>query len=208
MMARRLLLEDFATDAPAQRGGAAQMAGGFSEAQRLDAYEQGYSAGWEDAVKAAADDTGHIAAGLATSLQDLSFTYQEAHTHVLSSVKPILMQVLSKVLPAAAHAALPDLVGERLAALQSRAASTPMLLQVSAADEARVAAALPKDPGFPLELRVESTLAEGQVFLSAGTLEEEIDTKEAIEEIVTAISDFFTASQDHAQLQERQAANG
>lgn len=209
MMARRLLLPDFSgTGSPARPAMATPGSAGLSESQRLDAYEQGYSAGWEDAARAAEDSTATVSAGLAASLQDLSFTYHEAHAHVLSAVKPILIQALEKVLPAAARAALPALVSERLSELAERAGSAPMTLQVSAADEARVAAMLPADPGFPLELRVTDALAEGQVNIAAGTIEEEIDVSSALEEIARTVAEFFTASQPLDANEERTVVNG
>ena len=48
------------------------------EEQRLASFEQGYSAGWEDAVQAQEQSRGQVSAELAKSLEDMSFTYHEA----------------------------------------------------------------------------------------------------------------------------------
>lgn len=208
-MARRLRLEDFGRAATAGGGGAAAPAAvpEASETERLDIYETGYAAGWEDALQAGAEDGRRISAGLEAALADLSFTYHEAHGHVLGAVKPLMLECISKLLPSVARAALPDLVGERLSSLLDRAARAPMMLSVSPADEARVAAILPEDPGFPLEMKVDDTLAEGQVVLRAGTIEEEIDLASTTAEIAAAITEFFAADpaseDDH-----RSAAHG
>lgn len=58
------------------------------EEARLASYEQGFSAGWEDALAAQADDRKQLAADLAHTLQSLSFTYHEARAHILRGLEP------------------------------------------------------------------------------------------------------------------------
>lgn len=194
----RLFLEDFGSS---QHRQATIPSTPMSETDRLESYEQGYAAGWEDATKAAHDDGGGTAPGFANSLEDISFTYHEAYEHVLNSLKPVIREMVGKLLPRIAQAGLPDLVVERMESLIRDAAAAPMSLRVSPMDYDHVAALLPADPGFALVVEEDDTLSEGQVFFKAATLEEEIDTQATLAAIATAVDEFFT-------LNERQTAHG
>jgi hypothetical protein len=52
------------------------------EEAKVASFEQGYKAGWDDAVAAQSEDQTRIRADLARNLQSLSFTYQEARSHM------------------------------------------------------------------------------------------------------------------------------
>ena len=67
------------------------------EEHRLEAYEQGYKAGWDDAATAQADDHTRISAGFARNLQELSFTYHEAKGQILGSLEPLLKEMVTKI---------------------------------------------------------------------------------------------------------------
>lgn len=201
-MGRRLALPDFGP-APERRP-VADAPAMTSETQRLDAYEHGYAAGWEDAVRNASEESNRIAAGLAAQLQDLSFSYHEARAHILAGLGPLLGEVATKLLPMVAAEGLPALVTERIEAAVRAGIDRPVQLNVAAADHDRIVALLPRDPGFPLEVKVRDTLAEGQVHLTAGGSETEIDLSGTVAEIQAAIRDFFTL--ETAQERERRHA--
>jgi hypothetical protein len=78
----RLEVFDTGTPGRAAPGGHDRGFGAFEEA-KLAAYEQGYQAGWDDAaaaqVRGPDGDRGRSGAKPAT----LSFTYQEARSHIL-----------------------------------------------------------------------------------------------------------------------------
>ena len=61
---------------------------GALEDLRILAYEQGYTAGWDDAAAAQTDDQSRIKADFARNLQSLGFTFQEARMHVLRAIHP------------------------------------------------------------------------------------------------------------------------
>jgi len=97
-MAITHLLEDFSA------GGASgdvmtRMSDVALEDQRLASFEQGYSAGWEDAFTAQVEDQTRITGNLASSLGDLSFTYHEALAQLLVSVEPVFRSLVELVLP-------------------------------------------------------------------------------------------------------------
>ena len=74
------------------------------EASALDeakvaSFEQGYSAGWEDAAAAQEGDQTRIRADLARNLQSLAFTFQDARTHVLQAIRPLILEMTTRLLP-------------------------------------------------------------------------------------------------------------
>ncbi|WP_254448020.1 hypothetical protein [Ruegeria arenilitoris] len=69
------------------------------EEHRLESFERGYSAGWEDAVAAQEQQFGQMNTDLAAALSDLSFTYQEALTRMTLSLEPMFESLVQVVLP-------------------------------------------------------------------------------------------------------------
>ena len=72
---------------------------GALEDLRILAYEQGYTAGWDDAAAAQTDDQSRIKADFARNLQSLGFTFQEARMHVLRAIHPLIQEIVSHLLP-------------------------------------------------------------------------------------------------------------
>lgn len=193
-MGRRLALEDFG--GPPRHRTPEVPAEILPEEQRLAVFEDGYRAGWDDASRALAESHQKLSADLANNISDLAFTFHEARAHVLKGVEPLLRQFVSRVLPAVAQHALPGLVAERVEGLLRTAASAPLLLLVSPQSRAEVEAVLPASPGFPLEIREEPTLAEGQVFIRAGEIEQAVDLTAALAGIESAVDDFFNLNDE------------
>jgi len=83
------------------------------EEDRLHAFEQGYSAGWEDATRALQDSSAQGASQLAASISDASFTFQEAYSGVLRDIEPAISRMIALMLPDIARETLGQhLVGE------------------------------------------------------------------------------------------------
>lgn len=195
-MAGLFVLESF--DAP-RRAASADAPGAedtVTEEQRLGAFEKGYKAGWDDSAAALAEEHQRLSADFAANLGDLSFTYHEARAHVMKGVEALLKELVAKVLPKAAEEALPAVVWERVSAMMEDAASSPLRILVAPGCRADIEAIFPADPGFPLVIREETTLAEGQVFLRTGDVEQAIEISAALDDIQSALTDFFTAQQE------------
>jgi len=164
------------------------------EEARLASYEQGYVAGWEDAVGAQAGENTRMAADLAHNLQSLSFTYHEARAHVLKGLEPFLVDLVGQLLPQIARGVLGPLVQSALVPLAEIAADGPITLLFNPAARAVIEPLVDRAHGPPLSLVEEPTLGEGQVFLRFGDAETRIDLDGAITEIAAALADFFTLS--------------
>lgn len=193
MTARLVVLEDFGSVAAANA-----MSGPEEVAQtdRLAAFEEGYKAGWDDAAKAQGESEARMAADLAGNLADLSFTFHEARSHVLSAIEPLLKQIVAKVLPEAAREAMPQMIADIAMRTFNDAASAPIVIVAAPESRDRIEALLPADPGFPLEVRAEPTLTGGQAFIRTGGVEQCIDVDATLAAIDDAIADFFTLTHD------------
>jgi flagellar assembly protein FliH len=167
---------------------------GAMEEARLAAYEQGYAAGWDDAVAAQGAEQARIRADLARNLQALGFTYHEARTHVLKAVEPLIEAVLGRLVPETARLALAPRVVEALRPLLAAAAEVPVIVTVNPAARAAIEPLLAETPALPLRLCEEETLGEGQAHLRFGDVETRIDLDRAAAEILQAVRDFFTLS--------------
>lgn len=163
--------------------------------RRLEAYEQGYRAGWEDAASAQAEDQKRIRADLARSLQTLGFTYQEARAHVLKSLAPLMQDMVGKLLPEMAREALAPTVLETLMPLAEQLADEPVTLVVNAADRKAIEELLEQATGMPVTIVEEPSLGEGQAFLRLGIQEVHVDLARATAEIAAAVRGFFGFSE-------------
>ena len=161
------------------------------EDEKLASYEQGYKNGWDDASAALGDEQSRIKADLARNLQTLSFTYHEARAHILKSVQPLLMQVVTQLLPEVARESLAPAVLEALMPLTEKMAEAPVTLVINPASRAAVEAVLTQATGLPVEVLEEPTLGEGQAFLRLGTVEAQVDLDQATADIAAAVRGFF-----------------
>lgn len=188
-----LRLEVFESEMPVSAGQSETVVldTGALEDAKLASFESGYSAGWEDAAAAQADDQTRVSADLARSLQSLSFTYHEARSHVLKAVEPLLRQVVSQLLPAIAKAALAAKVLEVLMPLAEGLVDAPITLMLNPAARRAIEDQIAKTSGLPLILVEEPTLGEGQVYLKLGDVEREVNLDRAVTEISAAVRGFF-----------------
>jgi len=161
------------------------------EEARLAAYEQGYTAGWEDASAAQSDDQSRMSGEVGRNLQVLGFTYHEARIHVLRGLAPLLQGIVTRLLPEMAREALAPLVLETLMPLAESMAEAPVTLVMSPASRASVEALLEKATGLPLTLTEEPSLGDGQVYLRLGDTETRVDLDRAIAAITAALRGFF-----------------
>ena len=185
-----LRLEEFDAEPGPDSGGPAPDAAGLEEV-RLAAFENGYKAGWDDALAAQQDSESRDRIGVAQAMQALSFTFHDARDHVLQALSPLMAEVAARLLPQIAHAALPHLVAEALAPYAEMAADAPVVILAAPESSARVTALLGPQPGFPVRVEEAADLSPGQVTLRLGDTETRVDLDAALATIRTAFDDFF-----------------
>lgn len=166
------------------------------EESKLASYEQGYKAGWDDAATALAEDQTRIRADLARNLQQLSFTYQEARSHILKAVEPLLEEMVGRLLPEMARETLAPLVLEQVMPMAEDLTDNPVSLVMNPAMRAQVEALIAQATGLPLQIDEEPTLPEGQVYIRLGASEAKVDLTRVTKDIAAAVRGFFSLSEE------------
>ncbi len=190
-----LMLEDFDVPAhhqePPETVKAAAPAPELSEADRLAAYEQGYQAGWDDAVKAQSEDQDRISAEFARNLRELSFTFHEARSHVIQSMEPLLKELVNTLLPGLIAETMAANLQEELRPLIAECADTPIELVVCPGGAALLEAPIAEFAGAAITVTEEPSLADGQAYFRVGKVERHVDLSGALEQMRAAFAALF-----------------
>ncbi|NSX54659.1 hypothetical protein [Parasulfitobacter algicola] len=165
------------------------------EEARVEAFENGYRAGWDDATKTAENEQRKISAEFAQSLQDLSFTYHEARSHIMGALQPVFHAMTAKVLPdIASQTLLPHIVDQILNAAQSPS-ETPMEIRTHPNNLMQLESLIPQDCTLPTRLTPDASLSNGQAFLTHNNTAQQIDMDHTITAIRQLVDNFFQLSQ-------------
>jgi len=161
------------------------------EEAKVASFEQGYSAGWDDAVSAQQGDQTRIRADLARNLQSLAFTFQDARSHVLQAIRPLILEMVDRLLPEVAHEALAPTVLEALSPLADDLADAPLTLVLNPAVRGQVEDLVAQATGLPMVIEEEPSLPEGQVYIRFGPTETKVDLTQVTADIAIAVRAFF-----------------
>jgi len=195
-MAQFKIFEDFGKLAPAAVDAGPELSSETPMTeQRVAAFEEGYKAGWDDAARAQSSDREKIGADLASNLQELSFTYAEVRIQMLKAMEPLLKEMVETVLPQIAAENLGAMILQELNVALDDQVDVPVQIIIAPSNRASLDAVLPDEPGFPLEIRDEPTLGEGQVFMRIGKIEKQIDLMEVLDRASTAVNGFFEVTE-------------
>lgn len=164
------------------------------EDQKLDSFEKGYQAGWDDAVNAQVATKTRISSDLAKNLQEVSFSYHEARSTLTKSLEPLFSDVVATLLPEVArHSLGPHLVAQLTDMVR---AQTDQVIEitVSPVNLETIETLIENELESPFVMVPDPNLSEGQVFLRIGAEEREIDLDHVIETVGAAFNNFFTAT--------------
>lgn len=184
------LFQDFGDPKP-KRAAKQQLAIEEIEDQKLEAFEKGYQAGWDDAVAAQTDTQSFVSSGLATSLQNASFEYHELRATLNATVEAILKNITDMVLPEIAHASLGAHVRQTVQQLVRDNLASTIEIAVAPESETAVRAALNDTLPSPFALVTDPLLAPTQVTLRLEQKEVELHLGRAISDISAAVASFF-----------------
>lgn len=171
------------------------------EEHRLEAFEQGYKAGWDDAAAAQSEDQARVAADFALNLQELSFTYHEARGHILTSLEPLLKEMVSKVLPSLAREALSQTILDEInsvAEIQTRAG---IEVVISPANRVALEQLVEKQESLDITIIEEPSMADGLAYLRFADSEKQVDLDSVLTSFTQSVEGYF-------EQQEKVAANG
>lgn len=171
------------------------------EEHRLEAFEQGYKAGWDDAVAAESDEQTRVEADFARNLQDLSFTYHEARGHILKSIEPLLKEMVAKVLPRLAAENLAQNIVDEVLSTANAQADVGVEVVISPANHAALEQLLQDQNGLAVTIIDEPSMGEGLAYLRFADSEKKIDLDSLLVGFLQSIDGFY-------EQQEKVANNG
>lgn len=164
------------------------------EDQKLQAFEAGYQAGWDDATKAKADEKDKLTAEFGQNLLDMSFTYQEALSKLTVSLEPTMRQIIEKLLPETVKTALGAHIFEQIQTLLSSQMGKPIEIVVSPKNVETVKTIVGTKLKEPFKIVGEDSLGDGQAFVRIGEDERQVDLDTVVSEVAKAMTAFFHES--------------
>jgi len=196
-MARLLQLESF--DMSQSDSALGNPPGGDLEDLRLTAYEQGFSAGWDDAIAAQSTEVARLRADLGRNLAAMTLNHHDARRHVLTAIEPLLQDMVAKVLPMAARQSLGPMILEGLTPAAAELSAAPVLVRVAPDNLAVVSQLLAGGCDLPLKVVGDDTLGPGQAYLKVAETEMTIDLDRVIAAMATAVGAFFQVQKQEEQ---------
>lgn len=165
------------------------------EDEKLQSFDAGYKAGWDDALKAQAEAKTSVAAELSQNLLDMSFSYHEALSKVTNSMEPMMQQIIRKLLPEVVSSALSAHIMEQLKAIVDERANLPVEIVVAECNVATVKELAGGSLVKPFAVVADSALGEGQAFIRFGDVEREVDLNSVVVGVSDAMQAFFHETQ-------------
>lgn len=159
--------------------------------QSDDAYESGYKAGWDDAVRKNSDEADRLTAGLSENLQQIAFDFHQARSAIIEGLDATVHAILEKTLPEIAQAGLAQNIKDVLLKSIEEGSQAPFVLRINPNDRAAVDGILPEVNGIALEIQEATDLGPGQVLFELGGLESSLNTETVVQDILKLSSEFF-----------------
>lgn len=161
---------------------------------QLNAYETGYQAGWDDAVKAKDEEGDKLTHDFVKCLQDMSFTYEDAYSKLSLGLKPVIIKLVTSVLPMAAQEGLHCRLLEQIEELVDAQSESILQLAVSPARRPLIEELLESQSSVPFAITEEPSLSDGQIYIRVNQQEREIDFDALLAEVTSAVNAFFFKS--------------
>ncbi len=188
------LLEDFTVQA---NGGQVHLLDEDAlEEQRLAAFEQGYGAGWEDALQAQEQSRGQISFELGKSLEDMSFTYTEAITRMSLSLEPMFQSLTNLVLPDMIDRGFAAQLVEHLSEMAREQIGQPMQVIVPVGCMAEVDALIPATLSPRPKVIEDPALEQGQARLQVGIARSEVDCSALLASVARAFDAYVLEAKE------------
>jgi flagellar assembly protein FliH len=166
------------------------------EELKLESFEDGYKAGWEDSSKAHATDYERAILAISQRLEDLSFTHAEAIVKVAEAMQPLLSKITCSLLPDIAKNALGTHVVEQLENLLKDEAEESIEIAVAPENLLPLQQVLENQSNTSFRFVAEPLLTSGQVYLRASRAEREINLDAVRVGIAAAVDAFFVQTQE------------
>lgn len=177
---------------PPKNIGASNAKKSEQEQINLEEFERGYQAGWDDSAKAYNENVSNFSAELKDHLLNLSFTYQDAKSEILSGLEPLLAQLGSVLLPKIAHAGFAHYLTEQISDVAEKMANPTVTITVHPTQIEALKAIANEDLDFPFLIIEDDSVQENTAHLKFKTQEIDIDLSECLAGIENKITALCT----------------
>ena len=184
------LLEDFAVFEGVGRDGRGPNEE-ICDLVRLEGFDAGYKAGWDDATKALNTASETFSETLRENLSDLTFTYHEARSSVIKGLSPVIEEIIRSVLPQVLHNSFPAVVLETIQTLANENSNPTVNLRVHPDQVEALTKELDHGLDMPFQIKGDPCLGQDAALLDIGHTEMEIDFTAYLEKISQSLSTFF-----------------
>lgn len=170
------------------------------EDQKLQVFEEGYSAGWDDAIAAQAKHTNIATEVFVQNLRDLSFTYQEALTQMSQDLARFMDVLCNILMPKTLDTTFVETVRQQLTDVALESAAGQVEIKCSKARLVLLQENLSEDLPMPVIVSEDQQLDTDEVSLSLGPNEQVCDISSILRETVEKIeaySDTVTQVKSH-----------
>lgn len=183
------LFEDFGENSSTDTN-AADISEDDLEDIRLAAFEKGYVAGWEDAIKNQEKEDSRISYGMAQRLEDISFTFYEARSQFSKDSGIILRMLSEKILPETLHGTLGQHLTYEMESILESLSPDSLTISVPEGNRLKVEKLLKLDIPVPLRIEEDFSLDNDQIVLRVADIEREIDINRFVNSMLDMIDTF------------------
>lgn len=162
-------------------------------------FDDGYNQGWSDGIASIVNDSKKLNADIALALQEAGFAYFEARQHVLNSMKPLVTELISSVLPTLAQETLVPRVVELVCEVAAKT-EPPIKVLCAPSTKTPLEEVISETIEFPVIVEAEETLTTSQAVVQYDDGETSIDSTFLVNEIVAAVDDFYNMSAEEERI--------
>lgn len=162
-------------------------------------FETGYAAGWQDAIREHESEAHRLSTELVQQVQDMSFTYHEAYSKLSLGMRPLIIRLVTKLLPEVIQHGLAAHLAEQIGALMDAQAENAIEIAVAPERLSSLQALLAEQVSVPFSFVPEYGLGSGQAFLRVNQTEREIDLESVAQSITTAVEAFYHSHRQDSQ---------
>jgi flagellar assembly protein FliH len=165
-----------------------------SAEENLQAFENGYQSGWQDATTAHGAEQERVLSELAQNFQDMQFTYHEARSKLLISLRPIATVMLEKLLPGVSREALRSNLTEQINEVLTQSTEDSIEINVSPESLSAVQGIMDAQKDLSFIIKENANLGAAQADLRSSQLERHIDIEDMCERISQTLTAFVQQS--------------
>jgi flagellar biosynthesis/type III secretory pathway protein FliH len=161
------------------------------EDEKLESFELGYQAGWEDAIRAHSKTTEKVFENLCRSVEDISLHYNEENSKALLRLKPMLTDVVTKLLPVVADRSLTAHITKVIFGLIEHSTASTIEVAVCSNKRDHIEQLLKEKLTVPIKVIGEDSLTALQAYIRVSETHQEVDLASVVTEIMEATEAFF-----------------